>query len=419
MDNSTHFCGMVQMVEQGPKPKSPNMCKVISCERNVFVDPTTGIRHDFCGRTHARQYAESHGQMLPPPHGSCHQCQLPNCSEQVSFDEVTQRVHDYCCFDHSRRAMAMGIQPPSNMTLQGQGRLYHRCSLFGCSAPRFVDPTSNKEHDYCGRSHARQAAMQGLLPAAQDYSQALVPNPESVSRIWRGNLNTEEYTISEMQNLHPKKESVKAQFLQAWEHPGHKPSVQRVYSITNSAPIYQQYTDYGALFPAKNEERRFHGTGSAVNCCFGINALQPPCSDTACAVCNIAANSFDMKYAGSGPAGRTVPGVWAGGLRYGRGLYFSKTASKSHDYVEKTGSVRTFPDGSKWGVMFLCKIVLGANFRTESTSLEQAVIDDLVPSRFSSVTGLTKQEGGGLNYEENVVYTGRAAIPSYLIVYKL
>jgi len=32
---------------------------------------------------------------------------------------------------------------------------------------------------------------------------------------------------------------------------------------------------------------------------------------------------------------------------------------------------------------------------------------------------MTKVEGGALNFEENVVYDQRAAIPSYLIVYKL
>ena len=36
-----------------------------------------------------------------------------------------------------------------------------------------------------------------------------------------------------------------------------------------------------------------------------------------------------------------------------------------------------------------------------------------------SVQGVTCAEGGGLNFEETVVYRNDAAIPSYLIVYKM
>jgi hypothetical protein len=41
------------------------------------------------------------------------------------------------------------------------------------------------------------------------------------------------------------------------------------------------------------------------------------------------------------------------------------------------------------------------------------------PHKYQSITGKTRQEGGSLTYEENVVYSSHAAIPSYLIVYKL
>ena len=38
---------------------------------------------------------------------------------------------------------------------------------------------------------------------------------------------------------------------------------------------------------------------------------------------------------------------------------------------------------------------------------------------YDSVIGLTVADGGALNYEESVVYDEAAAIPSYLIVYKM
>ena len=36
-----------------------------------------------------------------------------------------------------------------------------------------------------------------------------------------------------------------------------------------------------------------------------------------------------------------------------------------------------------------------------------------------SVQGLTRKDGGALEYEESVVYRQDAALPSYLLVYKL
>ena len=36
-----------------------------------------------------------------------------------------------------------------------------------------------------------------------------------------------------------------------------------------------------------------------------------------------------------------------------------------------------------------------------------------------SVVGLSVADGGKINYEETVVYRNEAAIPSYLIVYRL
>ena len=68
--------------------------------------------------------------------------------------------------------------------------------------------------------------------------------------------------------------------------------------------------------------------------------------------------------------------------------------------------------------MFMCKVILGNNCLTKREEIEQEEIDNILQSH-SSVTGLTKKDGGYLNYEENVVYDRRAAIPSYLIVYKI
>ena len=74
--------------------------------------------------------------------------------------------------------------------------------------------------------------------------------------------------------------------------------------------------------------------------------------------------------------------------------------------------------------MFLRKVALGSPLRTPEDRIDDAQIDATLRARgrggqYDSVVGLTMAEGGKLNYEESVVYNEEAAIPSYLIVYRL
>lgn len=88
-------------------------------------------------------------------------------------------------------------------------------------------------------------------------------------------------------------------------------------------------------------------------------------------------------------------------------------------------------------LMFLCRVVEGNSFPATDATLSQAQVDALLanPSSsssssassgggdgvhydgYNSVRGLTRTEGGALNWDELVVYQDCAAIPSYLIVY--
>ena len=193
------------------------LCELPGCLRPVFVDPTTRIPHDFCGRTHARQAQEAEGKELLPPHGECHTCRLPGCEEPVSFDVDTDRVHEYCCKSHAVEAMHHGLHPRSNKGLQGQARPDHRCSLSGCSAPRYVDH-NGYEHPYCGRTHAKLAEQRGQ--EAVHVSEA-----EQVSAVWRGRPGGPPYAISVLTNQHPKYQGIKEQFIASWTAPGPKPTV--------------------------------------------------------------------------------------------------------------------------------------------------------------------------------------------------
>lgn len=256
-------------------------------------------------------------------------------------------------------------------------------------------------HSYCGRTHAKLAEQRG-----QDAIDA--SGAQEVSTVWRGRPGGPPYAVSVLTNQHPKYQGIKDQFIASWTAPGHKPTVMRVLQIRNPQPIFERYRAYRR---GRQEERRFHGTGMA--CDFAIDPNQKPCERAACAVCNITAQAFSVAGAGSGPNATLMPA----GLRYGRGLYFSRTASKSNDYAG--GSERPLSHG-RHRVMFLCKVCVGRTHRTTLARLDQATVDQLIGSgQADSVTGLTTADGGALNYEENVVYNESAAIPSYLVVYKL
>ena len=400
-------------------------CSLRGCSRRVFVDARTGIEHDYCGRTHAKAALLQQGQELPPPHGACHLCNLDGCDQPVWFDESSGRVHDFCCFAHAQQAQARGIWPQSNRRLQGTSHPDNRCALPGCSAPRYVDRDTGFVHDFCGRSHAQQAQSKGMIGYG---SLGEEDSSGMVDRVWRGRDGEAPYVISMLTNRHPKYQGIKGQFLASWLHDGAKPTVMRIYQVRNPRQVFNTYSNYmkslaamsadgSDVRTAVNETRRWHGTSMSASCSFGIDINQRPCTDPACAVCTICATSFDLSHSGRAALGGSARRT----LRYGRGLYFSRVSSKSNDYNESTE--RRASQG-RTRIMFLCKVALGREWRVADADLRESDIADNIVARgyggrAHSVTGLTVSDGGKLNYEENVVYGNDAAIPSYLIVYRL
>ena len=127
-----------------------------------------GIEHAYCGRSHAREALEKDGKQLPPPHGTCHTCQLPGCDRPVCFEHG--RVHEFCSKRHASQAIACGLHPAPisdpRVGRQGVGAAANTkgasfanvCSFPECLKPRFFDMKSELQYDYCGRTHAHQAA---------------------------------------------------------------------------------------------------------------------------------------------------------------------------------------------------------------------------------------------------------------------
>ena len=107
----------------------PATCALLGCARPVWPP------HDYCGRTHAQEALGA----IAPPHGSCHVCRLSGCGASVAFDAASGRVHDYCGRAHAQEALERGERDDSLRALQGRGTPNARCSLPGCSAPRYVD----------------------------------------------------------------------------------------------------------------------------------------------------------------------------------------------------------------------------------------------------------------------------------------
>ena len=287
-------------------------CLLPTCQRPRHRDAATGIVHDFCGRTHAAEYKAMHGEALARPHGVCHTCKLPGCNEPVYFDETegpNGRVHEFCCRDHAQRAIEAELHPPSNRQLQG-AHPSRRCSLSGCSAPRFQDPDTGELYDYCGRTHARTAAARGLRPPP-----AALGEPQHFGKTFKGRdagfgcalcssgpggvcgTCAPDYTLSTLTNAHPKYSQIKAQFADSWAAAaGPKPTVMRVLQVRNPAPVFERYEAYKRSLAvagrAVQEVRRFHATGMVCN--FGVQQAQPPCDDEGCAVCSIGATSFKV-----------------------------------------------------------------------------------------------------------------------------
>ena len=399
------------------------LCAMPNCSKPRHRDAATGIEHDFCGRTHAAEFARRQGQQLPDPHGSCHICKLPDCNEEVFFDPSDGRVHEFCCKTHALIAIDRGLHPPSNKSHQMGSRLSaaEQCALPGCTAPKFRDPDTGELRDYCGRSHARLASQRGTQPPP-----AALGDASHFGVTWKGTRGSEpDYDLATLTNAHPKYERIKHQFYASWDRAAHgpTPTVLRVLQVRNPQDVFDRYEEYKRQLAAAgrpvNEERRFHATSMA--CDFGIVQSQKPCVDPSCAVCSICQTAFKLAHAGGGPL--SMPNL--GFLRYGAGLYFSKTSSKSHSYGRNSERMRGPPNAEiPHRVMFLCKVALGESLRTAADHLDEAQIDAEMRARgrggaYDSVVGLTTAEGGKLNFEESVVYSEAAAIPSYLIVYKM
>ncbi|KAG9291256.1 hypothetical protein G9A89_021758 [Geosiphon pyriformis] len=214
------------------------------------------------------------------------------------------------------------------------------------------------------------------------------------------------------------------QFVKSWRH-SHKPipevtAIWKIYCSETLIKRYNQYRDaveqaqqlWGKPFPkgdglrrrtmtAGNEQRRFHGT--KMSCLIGLLGTATLCSDITCAICCIIKEGYKLRFVGTGEISLAFQ-------RFGRGLYFSGTSSKSDDYNEK--SLKNF-NGLRYKAMLLNRVIVGKGFpqTTDDTHLIRP------PNGYDSILG-EPSDTGNLNYDEIVVYNEAACLPQYLIIYR-
>ncbi|KAK3946354.1 hypothetical protein QBC46DRAFT_369562 [Diplogelasinospora grovesii] len=181
-------------------------------------------------------------------------------------------------------------------------------------------------------------------------------------------------------------EGVKEQFDDAWRHTGRSGDVQAVlldrkYALEASQPGWR---------------RLFHGTKRACNI-GDLGYDLELCNDNGCHLCGILRNSFDIEHAGT--EGRQP--------MFGHGIYTSSVSSKADIYTMNQHIY------SPMHAMLLCSVYVG-----RSEKLFQADHSRTSPSYgYDSVEGVTKSNGGTLDYPETVVYNEASIVPIGLIMY--
>ncbi|KDQ52771.1 hypothetical protein JAAARDRAFT_476103 [Jaapia argillacea MUCL 33604] len=129
------------------------------------------------------------------------------------------------------------------------------------------------------------------------------------------------------------------QLQQSWKHQGKsRPTVRHVYKIICRSFITKRYEAYRTCIetqrrlPRGNENRRWHGTTRYCN--LGDPGRSNLCHSPTCGLCGIIRTSFwnQDKLGKVGPFSCASLMLTRRLVRFGRGLYFTSTASKSDDY---------------------------------------------------------------------------------------
>ncbi|CAN0059865.1 unnamed protein product [Pylaiella littoralis] len=145
-----------------------NVCSIPECELPCFGE-VDGVVDMYCSRTHANEaLARAKWASLRPSSRSSRgdssgsgassrapQCQKDGCPLTVYVDESTGRVHNFCGRRHADEAVAIGgLSSPTSRrgdALVTKGTAM--CKVQGCHELVFRDPWTKKESEYCSNQH--------------------------------------------------------------------------------------------------------------------------------------------------------------------------------------------------------------------------------------------------------------------------
>jgi len=370
-------------------------CKACSCAD--YLPPTKGFNCVSCSHKPVDHHAvdSKSGKNIPT-------CKLPGCN--AACYEENGKFFDYCKRSHATEHRS-----------KAENR--KKCGLPGCSLPVFDNGATS--YDYCGKTHAKEHKEELMKEGTCTKCRTgqAVRSEEGKSFCISCQFKEEDITnyysngdiaIGFLPRGSTKFADIKSQFTSKWLHsPTTPPTVQDVLVVMPSAATRKAYHDYrngleaAGQFSEKsrstgNECRRFHGT--ARTCTLGLDGNAEPCTTAGCKVCNIIRTRFMINYSGQN----------FGWGRFGKGMYFTSTSSKSHDYNALSDCQDK--SGKHTRVMFVTKVALGRGFKAKTNMLDLKA----PPEGYHSVLG---EVGQDLNYDECVVYAEDAALAAYLIVY--
>jgi len=132
-------------------------CKHNDCDRPRRVKDAAGD-YSFCGITCARLHYHELDLPLPLPTCKLSRCELRVCATGGG-------LHDFCCRSHAREAIRAGEYPPSRPDppsrptgWQDPAPREKQCALPGCERHRHR--TLEVDHEYCSKKHALAAQME-------------------------------------------------------------------------------------------------------------------------------------------------------------------------------------------------------------------------------------------------------------------
>ncbi|CAM9090420.1 unnamed protein product, partial [Ectocarpus sp. 4 AP-2014] len=255
---------------------------------------------------------------------------------------------------------------------------------------RLVEKDLRKQVASLEQSRRHQAdEIRNLLAQLQDLQRNEEWHIDSV--VTFGRTQGFNATASALGDGHPDCLRLHARFYSRWKAPVGV-AIVGIFRITVPPSVRDKHLSY--VRSHGNVVQRFHGTSCRSACNFILDSKKAaPCGLQDCNICNICLQGFK---------------IGKSSTRYGRGVYFSKEATKASSYA---GGSEKKENGKKLRCIFVADVATGRDFVTKKTGFDGARYP---PVGHDSVQG---KVGNGLDFEELVVYHEEAAIPTHLIVY--